>query len=322
MAKCRRSQGWRIGAGGEVHVAKNVFRADEILYQSRKVFIKPPQVEPEESFEEIESLEEYTGPTLEDLRREADEFKKNWEEEKARLTEAAQAEAESIKKEAERAAFDEVKRKNNQAQKIRQEAEDEAKRIVEDARKKAEELEAEIQAKVEKEEKEAFAKGHAEGRDEGFQEGRGEVERLAETLQKIISGAIDKRNEIIQESETQVINLVLLIAKKVIKVISENQRNVVINNVVQALRKLKSRGDVVIRVNLADVELTSEHINDFMKMVENVKSVTVLEDSSVDRGGCIIETDFGQIDARISSQLHEIEEKIVELAPIRSKGEG
>jgi flagellar assembly protein FliH len=57
-------------------------------------------------------------------------------------------------------------------------------------------------------------------------------------------------------------------------------------------------------------------------MVENVKSVTVLEDSSVDRGGCIIETDFGQIDARISSQLHEIEEKIVELAPIRSKGEG
>jgi flagellar assembly protein FliH len=304
-------------------VAKNVFRADEILYQSRKVFIKPPQaVEPEESFEEIESLEEYSGPTVDDLRREAEEFKASWEEEKARLIETAREEAETIRKEAERAAFDEVKRKNNQAQKIRQEAEDEAKRIVEEAKNKAQELEAEIQSKVDRQEKEAFAKGHAEGREEGFQEGRGEVERLVESLQKIVSAAIEKRNEIIQESETQVINLVLLIAKKVIKVISENQRNVVINNVVQALRKLKSRGDVVIRVNLADVELTSEHINDFMKMVENVKSVTVLEDSSVDRGGCIIETDFGQIDARISSQLHEIEEKIIELAPIRSKGEG
>jgi flagellar assembly protein FliH len=303
-------------------VAKNVFRADEILYQSRKVFIKPPQVEVEETPEEVESLEEFTGLTVEDLRREADEFKANWEEERARLIQVARDEAEEIKKDAERAAFDEVKRKNNQAQKIRQEAEDEAKRIVEDAKQKAEELEAEIQGKVDKVEKEAFGKGHAEGREEGFQEGRQEVERLVDTLQKIISAAIDKRNEIIQESETQVINLVLLISKKVIKVISENQRNVVINNVVQSLRKLKSRGDVVIRVNLADVELTSEHINDFMKMVENVKSVTVLEDSSVDRGGCIIETDFGQIDARISSQLHEIEEKIIELAPIRSKGEG
>lgn len=303
-------------------MAKNVFRADEILYQSRKVFIKPPQLEVEETPEEVESLEEFTGPTLEDLRREADGFKANWEQEKARLIQVARDEAEEIKKEAERAAFDEVKRKNNQAQKIRQEAEDEAKRIVEEAKKKAEELEAEIQGKVDKVEKEAFGKGHAEGREEGFQEGSQEVERLVDTLQKIISAAIDKRNEIIQESETQVINLVLLISKKVIKVISENQKNVVINNVVQALRKLKSRGDVVIRVNLADVELTSEHISDFMKMVENVKSVTVLEDSSVDRGGCIIETDFGQIDARISSQLHEIEEKIIELAPIRSKGEG
>ena len=303
-------------------MAKNVFRADEILYQSRKVFIKPPQLEVEETPEEVESLEEFTGPTLEDLRRESDGFKANWEQEKARLIQVARDEAEEIKKEAERAAFDEVKRKNNQAQKIRQEAEDEAKRIVEEAKKKAEELEAEIQGKVDKVEKEAFGKGHAEGREEGFQEGSQEVERLVDTLQKIISAAIDKRNEIIQESETQVINLVLLISKKVIKVISENQKNVVINNVVQALRKLKSRGDVVIRVNLADVELTSEHISDFMKMVENVKSVTVLEDSSVDRGGCIIETDFGQIDARISSQLHEIEEKIIELAPIRSKGEG
>ena len=147
------------------------------------------------------------------------------------------------------------------------------------------------------------------------------MQRLIDRLHVIMTKAIDKRNEIIEESETQIINLVLLIAKKVIKVISENQKNVVINNVIQELRKLKSRGDVVIRVNLSDLDLTTEHIKDFMGMVENVKSITVLEDSSVDKGGCIIETDFGQIDARISSQLHEIEENIIELMPIRAKGE-
>jgi len=302
-------------------MAKNVFRADEILYQSRKVFIEPPKLEPEEAAETVESLEEYAGPTVEDLRQEAEGFKARWESEKSAMVAAAREEAEGIKKEAEKAAFDEIKRKNNQAQKIRQEAEDEAKRILDEARRKAEGLEAEIQGKVDKVEREAYEKGMHDGRESGFQEGRGEVDRLVDTLHRIISTAIEKRNEIIEESETQVINLVLLIAKKVIKVISENQKNVVINNVVQALRKLKSRGDVAIRVNLADLELTSEHISDFMKMVENVKSVTVLEDSSVDRGGCIIETDFGQIDARISSQLHEIEEKILELMPIRSKGE-
>jgi flagellar assembly protein FliH len=305
-------------------MAKNVFKPQDIMYISRKVFIEPPKIVAEEPVEEMETVEEpgeYTGPTVDDLRREADLFRRQWEGEKQKLLEQAQAEAEKIKKDAEKVAFDEVKRKNNQAQKIRQDAEDQAQGILADARQKAAELEADIKQRVTQNERDAYEKGHIEGLAKGYEEGRAEVQRLVESLHGIITRAIEKRNEIIEEAETQIINLVLLIVKKVIKVISENQKNVVINNVVQALRKLKSRGDVVIRVNLADLELTSEHVKDFMKMVENVKSITVMEDSSVDRGGCIIETDFGQIDARISSQLHEIEERILELMPIRSKGE-
>ncbi len=301
-------------------MAKNVFKASEIMYQSRKVFIEPPGMRTEEA-ESLEPVAEYIGPTVEDLKREAEEFRAGWEEEKKNLLAQAQEEAEIIKKNAEHVAFEEVKRKNIQAQKIRQEAEDEAERITSEAKRKAEELEREISQKVEQIEREASERGQKEGLEKGFQEGREEVSRLVERLHKVITQAIDKRGQIIEEAETQVINLVLLMTRKVIKVISENQKNVVINNVVQALRKLKSRGDVVIRVNLADLELTTEHTNDFLSMVENVKSISILEDSSVDRGGCIIETDFGQIDARISSQIHEIEEKILELMPIRSKGE-
>ena len=304
-------------------MAKNVFKPQEIMYLSRKVFIEPPKIASEEpeAIEAVEEDGEYTGPTVDELKRDAEDFRKNWDAEKQVLLERARVEAEKIRKDAERAAFDEVKRKNSQAQKIRQEAEDQAQRMLAEARQKAAELESDIKQRIAQTEREAFERGHAEGHAKGYEEGKAEVARLVDRLHTIITKAIEKRNEIIEESETQIINLVLMIVKKVIKVISENQKNVVINNVVQALRKLKSRGDVVIRVNLSDLELTSEHVKDFMKMVEHVKSITVLEDSSVDRGGCIIETDFGQIDARISSQLHEIEEKILELMPIRSKGE-
>jgi len=305
-------------------VAKNVFKPTDIMYNSRRVFIEPPRIVAEEPVEEVAAVVEpggeYAGPTADDLRREAEQFRRNWEEEKQKLIAQAREEADRIRKEAERVAFDEVKRKNNDAQKIRQEAQDQAQTILTEARQKAAELEGDIKQRVTQTERDAYEKGYADGSAHGYEEGRAEVQRLVESLHGIITRAIEKRNEIIEEAETQIINLVLLIVKKVIKVISENQKNVVINNVVQALRKLKSRGDVVIRVNLADLELTSEHVKDFLKMVENVKSITVLEDSSVDRGGCIIETDFGQIDARISSQLHEIEERILELMPIRSKG--
>ncbi len=304
-------------------MAKHVFKPTEFVNLSRKVFIEPPNLDIEEQEEVITQNDDSpTAPPvsedLERLQRKTEEFKKSWEKEKNRMIEQAKKEAEQIIKDAEDVAFEEVKRKNNQSKKIKQEAEEEAERILSEAKEKASETEESVNTRVSNIEKDANEKGHREGHEEGFEIGKQEAERLVDRLHIVLTKAIDKRNEIIENSETQLINLVLLIAKKVIKVISENQKNVVINNVIQALRKLKSRGNVVIRVNLSDLELTTEHTKDFLSMVENVKSISILEDSSVDKGGCIIETDFGQIDARISSQINEIEEKILELIPIKT----
>lgn len=302
-------------------MAKNVFRPTEVKNLTTRVQVIAPEPVVEEAVEELE-IPEYTGPTADDLRREAEAFRQSWEEEKQALVDQARAEAANIIQDAEQTAFDAVKAKTDESERIRQQAEDDGKRVIREAEARA--ADALDRAEKQVDELRAIAErdGREKGRIEGFEEGHAEVTRLVEQLHSIINHAIEKRNEIIEESETQLINLVILIARKVVKVISENQKNVVINNVIQALRKLKSRGEVIIRVNLEDVDLTSEHVKDFMRMVEQVKSITVVEDSSVDRGGCVLETDFGQIDARISSQLHEIEERIVELVPIRIRGEG
>lgn len=300
--------------------SKNVFRPTEITNVAKIVYIQPPESDTQE-IEETEPVEEYTGPTADDLRREAEIFRVNWEREKEELLLKSEAEAQKIIKDAEDAAFEELNSKNNEALKIKQQAEDEAARIVREAKEHADRIIEDSEKKIESLEGEAYESGFSKGNEEGFVAGSAEVERLVAQLHSIINSAIARRNEIIEESETQIINLVLLIAVKVIKVISENQKNVVVNNVIQALRKLKTRGDVVVRVNLEDVKIASDRIQDFMRMVENVNSVTIVEDSTVDRGGCIIETDFGEIDARISSQLREIEDKILELMPIKVKQE-
>lgn len=301
-------------------MTNNVFRPQQVvdLTLSRKVRLKAPEFESDDIIEEID---EYTGPTADDLRREAEAFKQNWEQEKALMLENARNDADQIKKEAERTAFEEVKKRTDQASKDQENAQSEIEQMKLDAQAEVDKMIQEAKAQVESIENDAFTKGYDAGHAEGFEKGREEVKRLVDRIHVIINGAIDKRIDIINETETQLVDLVLMITKKVVKVISENQKNVVINNVVQSLRKLKSRGNVAIHVNLEDLELTTDHVKDFMEMVENVKSITVLENTSVDRGGCVIETDFGQIDARISSQLKEIEEKILELVPIKTKGE-
>ncbi len=301
-------------------MAKNVFRAGEVAVSQSRVFIPAPEQRMAPiTIDEPAAAEEYTGPTADDLRREAEEFKKQWDAEREQMIAEAKAEAERIVEEAEQTAFEEVKKKNEQAQEVKQEAEAEAERIRQEAEGKAAEVVQEAEQKARQVESDAFERGRKEGHEQGFREGHAEAERVIDRLHVILNRAIDRRQQILEESESQIIHLVLEISKKVIKVLSENQRNIVVNNVVQALQKLKSKSDVIIRVNLADLEMTSKHIDTIIERIERVGNVTVAEDSTVDPGGCVIETDFGEIDARISSQLREIEDRILELAPIRTQ---
>jgi len=301
-------------------MAKNVFRAQEIKNTFRKVYVQPPEeFAPQLVPEEAAEVEEYTGPTADDLRREAEEFQAQWEQEKEAMLQRARDEADRIVKDAERVAFQEVKSKQDEAQTIHDDAEAEAGRIVSEAEQKASDITREAERKAQDAEEDARRAGFEEGREKGFEEGQAEHERLVERLHVIINKAIDRRNEIIEESETQIVNLVVQIAKKVVKVISENQRNVVVNNVVQALRKLKEKTDVIIRVNIEDLEMVTNHVQDIIERVEREHHITVAEDSTVDPGGAIIETDFGEIDARIASQLQEIEDRILELVPVKAK---
>ena len=306
-------------------MAKALFRAGEIQISDNKVVLDSPQgFLPLSAAEVLEAededlVEEYEGPTADDLRREAEAFARDWEKQKEAMIAAAKAEAEEILKNAESAAFQEVKRKTDQAQRDRRVAEDDAAAIVAKAREEAEAIERDARVALSDEIEAARKEGFAQGREEGFNTCKAEVDRLVERLHTVLERAQLKREEILAETEQQIVDLVLLIARKVIKVMSENQRTVVISNVVQALRKVKGRGDITIRVNVDDLKLTSEHTKDFIRLIEGVKNVAIVEDSSVDRGGCIIETDFGEIDARISSQLTELEQKILEISPVKTR---
>lgn len=299
-------------------MAKQVFRQNEIKNKSGEVTLKLIRnFAPIE--EEVEDFQpEYTGPTVEELKKEAEAFKTGWEIEKQHMLEEAQKSADEIVKKAEEAAFAEVKRQTDQVQVIRTDAEREADEIIKNAKLKADEIIAEANAKALSIQDESKSNGYKTGYDDGYAAGENEVHRLIDRMHKIVESVMSRRLEILQDTEQQIVELVILMTRKVVKVITENQKTVVLSNVLAALKKLRTRGKVTIRVNLEDLKLTSERTQDFIKRIENVQDITVLEDSSVDNGGCIVETDFGSIDARISSQLSELENKIMEVSPIKN----
>lgn len=299
-------------------MAKTVFRPGEAKTIEEKVMLPLyKDYSPVEEVVEIEE-EEYQGPTADDLRREAEAFKADWEVEKQQMLSQAQTQADQILKNAEDAAFAEVKRQTDQAAVIKADAETQAASIIERAKAEAAQIIADAQAQREKLEGDARQTGYDDGHAEGYEKGSAEVDRLVERMHKILEAVMQRREEILQETESQIVELVILISRKVIKIISESQKNVIMANTLAALKKVKARGKVTLRVNLEDVKLTSSHIDEFIQHVENIEGISILEDSAVEKGGCIVETDFGAIDARISSQLTELENKILEVSPVKN----
>lgn len=289
-----------------------IFKPGEIVHlTSQKVKLSTPTFE----WQEKEDPKKNAELTLSEMEKTITE-KKEWlqKEEASRLEELEKKRIEILEGTEQECRY----KREACAQKIAAEEEalqEKCRKLLEEARQEAEEILEKAKGEEEKLKTEARAEGFAEGKDRGAEEGLKEFEKLNERFRVIIGRVLEKRKEVINGSEVQLIELVLLMVKRVVKVLSETQKNIIIQNISEAVRKLKQKGDIVIRVNLSDIEMASKHKYEFIRLVESVQGIEFLEDPLIERGGCVVETDFGEIDARISSQLSEIEQKIKEMIP-------
>lgn len=305
---------------------RKIYKAAEVRNVESRVLITPPRLTlrkaevKEEYPEEPGEVEELEQPEPEEAPEyraagEADDADRMLDEAR-KQREQAEAEAKRIQEEAEEAAFKIVQKSNVDVRKAREEAEAEASRITGEAEDKAARIEAEARQKADSIVEEAKRTALDQGKEEGYRTGEEEVNRLIGRLHDIINAAIDERRSILQRTERQIVDLVLMISRKVVKIIAENEKRVVVENVREALKKVEGDTEITIRVNTRDLNLVSRHKKQFIAAVESLKQVKVEEDSRIEPGGCVIVTSFGDIDARIKNQLGIIEERIRELTPL------
>jgi flagellar assembly protein FliH len=305
-------------------MAKAVFRPDELTQIGAALSLEAPFADKKEEAapetgEISEAIPVFEGPTADDLKREADAFKAQWDAEKAAMLDSARTEAEIIVTTAKKAAEEDREKFEAELRACKDRAGAEAEAIVNKAREASAQMEAASGAKQAETAKAAAAEGFEAGRKEGYEAGMSEAKRLIARTQLIMERIQDRRAEIIAQAEQEIIDFALLVSRKVVKVISETQRQVVAENIKEALGKVKTRGKVIVKVNTADLETATAHLDEFIKLLESSGDIQILEDSSIDPGGCYIETDFGEIDARIAVQFAELESKILEISPVKAK---
>jgi flagellar assembly protein FliH len=109
-----------------------------------------------------------------------------------------------------------------------------------------------------------------------------------------------------------VVNVALAMAKKILHKEIENN-SPLIENITQVSQKMLGANYLLIKANPEEMQAIRDNSNSLFAE-SNFSKVKFEEDPRIDRGGFIIESDIGNIDGQISSQLNEIKKAIGDLS--------
>jgi flagellar assembly protein FliH len=159
---------------------------------------------------------------------------------------------------------------------------------------------------------EARLRAREEGLAEGLAEARALVAPALEAVAEAERQIRAREEEFLRAAERSAVELALAIAEKVVGAAVSTRPETVLDVVGGALLRTESRHRLVIEVNPDDLELVSESAEGLAARLGGVQRLDVVAERRVERGGCIVRTEEGEIDARIGSQLERLAELLTE----------
>ncbi len=187
-------------------------------------------------------------------------------------------------------------------------AQEEAARCLAAARKEAAALK-----------EEAAKQGFLEGEEAGKRQGLQQLDTAIRSLQQAAEELTHLRGELLRCAEEDIVTLAFHIARVIIRQEILLNRDVILSTVQRALESLVDRENILIRVHPDDLERVMAAKKELFESLKGIKTLSFQGDEMIDRGGCIIESEFGEIDARIMEQIAEVEKRFRERLSLLSE---
>jgi len=165
---------------------------------------------------------------------------------------------------------------------------------------------------VDRREKSAYQKGFHQGRDEGIRMGQEEIRPYIQALQTILKEWEERKETLFRENEVAIVQLAFEIAKKVVHQEISINPDLILYVVREALKKINQGSSLIVRLNPEDVAIFERGMKTYLPEIKQFTDVQIVSEESIERGGCILESDSGIINAELDVQLQKIEESLLE----------
>ena len=164
-----------------------------------------------------------------------------------------------------------------------------------------EQVRLENQAHLAALEREAFAKGYAQGERAGIEAGGKRAEAMLRRVAQTLTDLSGLRETLIHQTERQMVQLALTIARRIVLREVSLDPELIAAMAHVALQKLGTSSPATIRLHPEDYTVVAHEGERW-----GGGQVTVVPDPSIARGGCLVESEFGRIDASVDRQFEEM----------------
>ena len=155
--------------------------------------------------------------------------------------------------------------------------------------------------------------------EQGRAEGRAEIREEMEKRLTIARTESDERIGALMEGVAQQVRaftaslehdayaFALAVAERIVKREIQLDDEIVVRQVREALRRIVGVESIKVRVHPDDEVLIRSHRAALLALTDTTRDVVIEADHTIERGGCILESSSGNVDARIATQLRQVE---------------
>ncbi len=160
--------------------------------------------------------------------------------------------------------------------------------------------------------------------DKGFEDGQKSAMKRMESeykkkllknsahLENLLEAISSEFEEYKNQSDKFIISLSIAIAEKILKHEVQLNDDTVITQIKDAIGKVLGVENVTVNINPQDEELLNLHKSEIINKFDALKELNIQSNEKIEQGGCKIESQLGNVDARLSTQLKIIEDALLE----------
>jgi len=165
---------------------------------------------------------------------------------------------------------------------------------------------AEARADAEQIRRQALEEGYAAGRHEALEALAPALSALATATEEVRAAQAEAASEL----ERRAVELGMALASKVLAGALSVQPERVLDSVQGALRGIVERERVIVMVNPEDLEIVQGAAEELKATLGGIDHCVIEAERRVGRGGCIVRTPVGDVDARIETKLERATEVV------------